>query len=94
MLNVSDSDKMETPVSVLQLELEELKKNMRSVQSEIGTCLTSLFLQHDRMCDVINRFESVSAIVKAINMMKDLKNNPTMACSSRGLTSGYWLLKF
>ena len=57
MLNVSDSDRMETPVSVLQLELEELKKNMSSVQSEIGTCLTSLFLQQDRMCDVINRFE-------------------------------------
>ena len=83
MLNVSDSDKMESPpVSVLQLEIEELKENMSSVQSEMVTCMTSLSLQHDRICSVVNKLECVSAIVKAITMIKDEKGNPKFACSS------------
>ena len=89
IINVSDSDKMETPpVSVLQLEIEELKENMNSVQSEIVTCLASLSLQHDRICDVVNRLECVSAIVRAITMINDDKDNPKLACSSRVLPSG------
>ena len=76
-----------TPVSVLQLEIEDLKANMSSVQSEMVTCMASLSLQHDRVRDV-DRLECVSSIVKAITMMNDEKSNPKSACSSRVLTCG------
>ena len=80
---------METSsISVLQLEIEELKENMTSVQSEIVKCMASLSLQHDRICDVVNRLECVSAIVKAITMINDERCNPKLACSSRVLPSG------
>ena len=70
ILNISD--KMETSSSsVLQLVLEELKDNLSSVQSEIVTCMANLSLQHDRVCDTVNILESVSAIMKALNMNEE-----------------------
>ena len=72
-------------ISVLQLEIEELKDNMNSVQSEIVTCMASLSLQHDRISGVVNRLESVSAIVKAMNRNEE-NHVSKISCSSIELT--------
>jgi len=67
------------PISVLQLEIEELKDSMSSVQSEIAMCMAILSIQHDKVCDAVNRLESVSVIVKAIiefNAAEDNLSSP------------------
>jgi len=67
---------MKTPsISVLQLEIEGLKDNMSNVQSEIAMCMASLSIQHNKVCDAVNRLESVSIIVKAIIEINATEDN-------------------
>jgi len=67
---------MKTPsLSVLQLEIEELKDSMSSVQSEITMCMASLSIQNAKVCDAVNRLESVSVIVKALIEFNATGNN-------------------
>jgi len=48
---------------------------MSSVQSEIAMCMTSLSIQNDKVCDAVNRLESVSIIVKAIIEINAAEDN-------------------
>ena len=76
------SDIMETPsLSVLQLELNDLKDSMSLVHSEVEKCLTSLNSQNCKVFDAVARLENVTAIVKAINVIS-AKQNPNMTCST------------
>ena len=75
---------METPsLSVLQLELNDLKDSMSLVHSEVEKCLTSLNSQNCKVFDAVVRLENVTAIVNAINVIS-AKQNPNMTCSTPG----------
>ena len=50
---------------VLQLELENLKEHMSSVQAEVGRFVTSLMVQSQDVCEVLARIEIVTAMVRA-----------------------------
>ena len=50
---------------VLQLELENLKEHMSSVQAEMGRFVTSLMVQSQDVCEVLARIEIVTAMVRA-----------------------------
>jgi len=70
-------------LSVLQLMIEELKDNMSSAQSEIAMCMASLSIQHNKVCDAVNRLESVSVIMKAIievNAAEDTVSSLNASC--------------
>ena len=64
-LVISDKMKIQS-LSVLQLEIEELKDNVSKVQSEIAMCMATLSTQHEKVCDAVKRLQSVSTLVKTI----------------------------
>ena len=61
--------------SVLLLELEDLKEHMSKVQAEVDRCVTILAVQRDEVCGVLARLDTVTAIVRAVEMLD--KNKKT-----------------
>ena len=61
--------------SVLLLELEDLKEHMSKVQAEVDRCVTILAVQRDEVCGVLARLGTLTAIVRAVEMLD--KNKKT-----------------
>jgi len=77
---------MKTSFSVLQLEIEDLKDNINCVQSEIAMCMANLSIQHEKVCDVVDRLESISVLLKDViefNSVED--NHASLSASSKNI---------
>ena len=55
--------------------MEDLKNHMMKVQEEVGSCVSSLAMQSEVVCEVLARLETVIAIVMAVEMVNRNKKS-------------------